>query len=104
MTVPIKFLNEDTCAGVKTQGGVLSRNLVNVEIICLPKDLPPHLEIDVKTLRLGQRLYLSDLKLPEGVAIKSIVQGKQNAPVVAINATRASAAAATAATEEGKGS
>ncbi len=67
--VPIHVVNADTCVGVKTDGGMLSNLMSEVEIIALPKNLPEYLEIDVQDLHLGEMLRLTDIKLPEGVEI-----------------------------------
>jgi large subunit ribosomal protein L25 len=68
MTVPLHFEGAEESIGVK-EGGVFSRNVVEVEIECLPKDLPEHLELDVSGLDIGDSLHLSDIPLPEGVAL-----------------------------------
>lgn len=81
MTVPIHFLNEDVAVGVKTGGGTISHMMTDVEITCLPKDLPEYLELDVGSLELNQMLYLSDIKIPEGVELE---EREQNPPIVSI--------------------
>jgi large subunit ribosomal protein L25 len=67
--VPLHFLNEAECVGVKTNGGLIAHNMVEVEITCLPKDLPESIEVDVIQLDLGGAIHLSELKLPPGVVI-----------------------------------
>jgi large subunit ribosomal protein L25 len=74
MTVPIHFLNEATATGVKEQGGTVAHLITEVEVNCLPKDLPEYLEIDIGELALDEMLYLSDLPLPEGVEILELAQ------------------------------
>ncbi len=69
ITVPIHFANEETCHGVKMEGGMLNRLTNDVEISALPKNLPEYLELDVAELKLGETLHLSDIKCPEGVEI-----------------------------------
>lgn len=64
--VPIHFLNETTAKGVKT-GGIVSHNLVDIEISCLPADLPEYIEVDLADVELDQIVHLSDVKLPKGV-------------------------------------
>ena len=88
--VPLRFINEENCYGVRQQGGAISHSMVYVEITCLPQQLPKFLEVDVKDLRLAASLHLSDIQLPEGVVIKSLALGKQNLPIVTVNATRGS--------------
>ena len=90
MTVPIHFPGEDVANGVKVGGGVLSRMTNEVEIECLPKDLPEYLELDVTELDMDEILHLSDIKLPPGVEIPGLVQGEQSdQPVVSIHRPRA---------------
>jgi large subunit ribosomal protein L25 len=72
MTVPIHFLNEDTAVGVKLGGGSVSHMMSDVEVSCLPKDLPEYLELDIGQLELDETLYLSDVPLPEGVTIPEL--------------------------------
>ncbi len=67
MRVPLHFLNEGICVGVKTGGGVLSHLLSELEISCLPRNLPEYIEVDVTAMDLGDTLHVSDLRLPDGV-------------------------------------
>ena len=71
VNVPIKFINEDICNGVKIAGGKLSHIISETVIICLPKDIPENLEVDVANLELNNSLHLSEIKLPNGVEIVS---------------------------------
>jgi large subunit ribosomal protein L25 len=87
--VPLHYLNESTSVGVKTQGGVVSHNMIEVEIACLPKHLPEFIEVDVQALEINQAVHLSDLKLPEGVRIPALNLGKSHdLPVVSIQHMR----------------
>ncbi len=87
--VPLHFLNEKEATGVKQQGGVVSRNLIEVEIACLPRYLPEYIDVDVINLELNHALHLSDLKLPEGVRIVQLAYGEEHdLPVVAIHHAR----------------
>ena len=108
--LPIHFLNESTAPGVKLQGGTVSHLRTDIEISCLPKDLPEALELDIGHLNIGDSIRLSELKLPDGVTIPELGHGR-DAPVVAIHAPRAqeeaepaaeAAAAAPAAAEAAK--
>lgn len=76
--VPLHFVNEDNCVGVKQGGGVLSRNLVEVEIQCLPQDLPEYIEVDVADLNVGEVIHLSELALPPGVELVELLQGEEH--------------------------
>ena len=87
MRVPLHFLNEATSLGVKTQGGQVSHLRNDVEVLCLPKDLPEFIEVDLVDLGLGQIVHLSELKLPEGVELPELTHGN-DAPVVSIHAVR----------------
>ncbi|MDN5863826.1 MAG: 50S ribosomal protein L25/general stress protein Ctc [Gammaproteobacteria bacterium] len=71
MTVPLHFLGAAESPGIK-EGGVFSRNIVEVEIECLPKDLPEYLELDVSALNIGDSVHLSDIPLPEDVALVAL--------------------------------
>jgi len=88
MRIPLHFLNEATAVGVKTQGGVVSHLRNDVEILCLPKDLPEFIEVDLQELGLGQLIHLSELKLPEGIDLPELIHGNDSA-VVSIHAQRA---------------
>ncbi len=68
VTVPIHFVGEKTAPGVK-QGGLVSHILSELEISCLPKDLPEYLDADMSGVELDGILYVSDLKIPEGVEV-----------------------------------
>lgn len=100
--VQLHFTNEETCVGVKQEGGMVFRNLPEVEVSCLPKDLPDFIEVDLLDLKVGDSLHLTDLKLPEGVEIPSLALGDDhNLPVVTIMAQRTAAAADDEEAEEG---
>jgi len=87
--VPLHFLGEKEAIGVKQQGGVVSRNLIEVEIACLPRYLPEYIDVDVTNLELNHALHLSDLKLSEGVRIVQLAYGEEHdLPVVAIHHPR----------------
>jgi large subunit ribosomal protein L25 len=89
VSIPIHFLNEDRCVGVRLGGGSLSRNLTEVEVECLPKDLPQYIEVDVTDLAVGDSIHLSGLALPEGVTIPSLSHGSDyDLQVVSVNAAR----------------
>ena len=75
LSVPIHFLGADIAFGVKEQGGEVSVQLTEVEVSCLPKDLPEYLEVDISALELNQRLHLADVEIPEGVEVPALVQG-----------------------------
>jgi len=82
MHVPLHFLGEDVAPGVK-EGGMVSHNLIEAEIECLPADLPEYLEVDISELPLNGLVHLSEIKLPEGVVIPALAQGEEQDQVVA---------------------
>ncbi len=78
LNVPLHFLNEESCKGVKDEGGVLHVLNNDVQISCLPSKLPEYLEVDVANLGLGETIHLSDLKLPEGVTLVELTHGEEH--------------------------
>ena len=78
MNVPLHFVGEDVAPGVKMGGGAISHLMSDVEVSCLPKDLPEFIEVDVSELELNGMLHLSDLKLPGGVEIPQLAQGPEH--------------------------
>lgn len=72
MSLPIHFIGEAMCVGVKTSGGILSHLINNIEITCLPKDLPGQIELNVAALNLNESLHLSDIKLPNGITLTAL--------------------------------
>jgi large subunit ribosomal protein L25 len=115
MNVPLHFLGQDVCVGVKLDGGIISHFMTEIDITCLPKDLPEYLTVDLSEVRLNQTKHLSDIALPEGVSITSLAHGgtdlavagvmsvrvEEEAPV-AVAAAPAEGAAAAAAPAEGE--
>lgn len=100
MNVPLHFTGEDAAPGVKIGSGLVTHNITEVEITCLPKDLPEFIEVDLSHLELGQSVHLSELKLPAGVQLVELSHGADHdLPVAAVHATRASKGGE--ATEEG---
>jgi large subunit ribosomal protein L25 len=85
--LPIHFRGESVSPGVKSQGGVVSHMRTDVEVSCLPKDLPEFLELDLSEMSLNDTKFLADIPLPAGVAIPELT--RRNDPVVSIHAPRA---------------
>ena len=86
MTVPIHYLGEDVAVGVKDGGGKVQRMRTDVEVLCLPKDLPEYLELDISALELDAMMYMSDIVLPEGVEVPELAQEvEQTQPIVSIH-------------------
>ena len=89
MHVPLHFVNEDSCEGVKLGGGRLAHNLVEVEVRCLPGLLPEYIAVDVADLTVGQSIHLSDLTLPDGVEVVALALGADHdMPVVSVASRR----------------
>jgi large subunit ribosomal protein L25 len=87
--VPLHFLNEDSCLGVRQGGGNISHNMTSIEISCLPGDLPEYIEVDIADLDLGDSIHISGLKLAEGLSIPSLMQGADHDHVVvSVNAPK----------------
>jgi large subunit ribosomal protein L25 len=80
--VPLHFINEDTCLGVKA-GGVVTHSMVDVEISCLPAKLPEYIEVDLAEINIGESVHLTDIKVPEGVDILVLAQEGDRDLVVA---------------------
>ena len=91
INVPLHFINEDICVGVKVSGGVIGHQMAEVEISCLPKDLPEFIEVDLENVDTGDTVHLSDLKLSEGVTIVALSHGDDHdLPVASVNIPRGS--------------
>ena len=69
MKVPLHFINADIAPGVKLNGGIISHVMNDLNIACLPADLPEFIEVDLANLAMGHSIHVSDLKLPKGVAV-----------------------------------
>ncbi len=78
VNVPLHFVNEDSCPGVKLQGGRISHSITELEIRCLPKDLPEYIEVDMGAVETGQVVHISDIKLPEGVESVALSHGAEH--------------------------
>jgi large subunit ribosomal protein L25 len=78
VNVPLHFINEDTAPAVKLQGGIVSHTMTEVEVICLPQNLPEFIEVDLNEVEMDQVVHLSDLKLPKGVKVAALQQGEDH--------------------------
>jgi large subunit ribosomal protein L25 len=104
MTIPLHFVNEALSKGVKLGGASVSHLMTEIEVSCLPADLPEYIEVDVSPMELNDMLHVRDLKLPPGVEIPGFVANTDtDFPVVHVHVLRAAEepAAAAAATAEG---
>ncbi|MGD8619941.1 MAG: 50S ribosomal protein L25/general stress protein Ctc [Gammaproteobacteria bacterium] len=75
--VPLHIIGEDTSIGVKA-GGLVSHEQTEVEVECLPKDLPEFIDVDISGLAVGETLHLSDLQVPEGVTLLELERGEDH--------------------------
>ena len=82
VNVPINFINEDTCVGIKKSGGVISHIITEIEINCLPKDIPENIQVDVQELDINQSIHLTEIKLPDGVEFLSGTDKDHDSAVV----------------------
>ena len=81
--VPLHFINANTAPGVKESGGLVTHNLIEAEVQCLPKDLPEFIEVDLGKMMLNDIIHLSDLKLPAGVELVELAHGEGHDQAVA---------------------
>ena len=79
--VPLHFVNAEVSPAVKLSAGIISHVLADLDITCLPKDLPEFVEVDLSAIEVGHSIHLSDLKLPKGVT--AVIHGGQDNPTVA---------------------
>ena len=78
--VPFHFVNEETAPGVKIEGGLVSHIMTEIDISCLPKDLPQYIEVDLGELAMGESIHLSEVTVPEGVELTSLTD--ENDPAI----------------------
>ena len=89
MHIPLHFVGDDVAPGVKA-GGTVSRLMNDVEVVCLPRNLPEYFEIDVSTMEIDDMLHLSDISLPEGVELVELSHGEgHDQPIVSIHVIKA---------------
>ena len=78
VNVPIHFLNEEDCAGVKMEGGMIQHQATDIEVSCLPGDIPEYIEVDMLEVITGQIVHLSEVNLPEGVTSVALSLGEDH--------------------------
>jgi large subunit ribosomal protein L25 len=81
--VPIHFLNEKSCHGVKVQGGMIQHQATDIEVLCLPTNIPEFIEVDMLDVKAGEIVHLSDVTLPEGVTSVALGLGEDHDLAVA---------------------
>ncbi|MHB1187259.1 50S ribosomal protein L25/general stress protein Ctc [Thiobacillus sp.] len=85
--VPLHFLNEESAPGVKTSGGKVSHVVTEIDVTCLPGNLPEFIAVDMGSLELGHSIHVADLTLPEGVELVAHIQ-HENPAVATITLPR----------------
>ncbi|MEM8661972.1 MAG: 50S ribosomal protein L25/general stress protein Ctc [Pseudomonadota bacterium] len=83
LSVPIHFINEEKSYGVKTEGGIIQHQETDIEVQCLPKDIPEYVEVDMLEVKIGEIIHLSDIGLPEGVVSVALALGEDHDLAVA---------------------
>lgn len=74
----LHFIGEDVSPGIKSEGGVVNHVITEVELECLPKNIPDFIEVDLSEMHVGDVVHLSDLKLPKGVEVLTLKQGEEH--------------------------
>jgi len=91
--VPLHFINEESCKGVKLGGGKIMHQMTSLDIVCAAGDLPEFIEIDLANAEVGTVIHLSDLKLPKGVEALALTHGEEHdTAVVTVTAPKGDAA------------
>jgi large subunit ribosomal protein L25 len=98
--VPLHFINEDACVGVKQQGGKITHNVADVQVKCKLTDLPEFIEVDMTDVEAGTTLHLSDIALPKGVTLVQLALGADHDLAIASVAAKKASAEDEAASEE----
>ena len=78
VNVPIHFLNEEACKGVKLEGGIIQHQATDIEVSCLPGDIPEYIEVDMLDVEVGQIIHLSEITLPAGVTSTALALGEDH--------------------------
>ena len=86
--IPVNFLNEEDCVGIKEDGGVVAKAIREIEIMCLAGNIPESIDIDIANLHLGDSLRLTEISLPEGSEIPGL-SDETDQMVVSVNAPKA---------------
>lgn len=98
--VPLHYINEDKCVGVKA-GGKIAHSVTEIDISCAASNLPEFLEIDMQNVELDQIVHLSDIALPTGVSIVELTHGEDHdAPIASIHTPKGEKASEEDSTEE----
>ncbi|MFT5082212.1 MAG: large subunit ribosomal protein L25 [Lentisphaeria bacterium] len=100
--VPLHYINESTSKGVKTQGGQVSHSMIDIEISCLPGDLPEYIEVDFQDVELGQTVHISNVAFPKGVESVALSHGPDHdLPIANIHKPKGASETSSDSEEEG---
>jgi len=88
VVIPVNFVNEEECIGVKEDGGIVAKTIREIEIMCLAGDIPESINIDIANLNLGDSLRLTEISLPEGSEIPGLTE-ETDQMIVSVNAPKA---------------
>ncbi len=86
--IPVNFINEEECVGIKIDGGVVAKAIREIEIMCLAGNIPESIDVDIENLNLGDSIRLTEISLPEGSEIPGLTE-ETNQMVVSVNAPKA---------------
>ena len=84
VTIPIKFVNEDKAPGVKIDGGIVSHLMTELEVVCLPADIPENIIVDLIDLPIDKSIHLTELNLPDGVELTLLQHGDDESSDMAV--------------------
>lgn len=103
MSIPLHYINTETCQGVKTQGGSLQLDAKLVKVRCVPSKIPEYIEIDMQERMVGEIVHLSDITFPEGVvSVDLALGGDHDLAIAQVKAPRGGTAADEEETSEGE--
>ena len=88
VNIPVNFLNEEECSGIKIDGGVVAKTIREIEIMCLAGNIPESIDVDIENLNLGDSIRLTEISLPEGSEIPGLTE-ETDQMVVSVNAPKA---------------
>ena len=86
--IPVNFINEEDCVGIKIDGGVVAKAIREIEIMCLAGNIPESIDVDIENLNLGDSIRLTEISLPEGSEIPGLTE-ETDQMVVSVNAPKA---------------
>ena len=88
VVIPVNFIKEEECVGVKVDGGVVTKTIREIEIMCIASNIPESIDVDIESLNLGDSIRLTEISLPEGSEIPGLTD-ETDQMVVSVNAPKA---------------